>query len=107
MLITTLPNGNLKMTPTGNDSYIIINRYQPLPEIKSEQRYIRNRLACVFLKSGQPPTRFKSINPEDCGALTAAPLITDGKDVWGYMDYQVKSFLVELAEGREIIWQKG
>ena len=50
---------------------------------------------------------YTEINPEDCGALTSAPLITDGKDVWGYMEYQVQSFLKELLDGKTITWQKG
>lgn len=98
--------GNLVMKPDSNDIYVIVNRFQPFQTIESEQRYIRARLGCVHL-SATEPLFLKPINPEDCGALTSAPLITDGKDVWGYMDYQVKSFLEELANGREILWLKG
>lgn len=45
--------------------------------------------------------------PENVGALTSAPLVTDGVNVWGFMDYQIRSFLTELAEGKTVEWQKG
>lgn len=107
MLINKDKAGNLVMKPSGNISCIIRNRYQPMQAEESEQRFIKARLGTVCLRANKPLVHFKAIKPEDCGALTSAPLITDGKDVWGYMDYQVKSFLTELAEGREIVWQKG
>ncbi len=98
--------GNLVMKASSNDIYVIINRFQPLQAEESEQRFIKARLGVVHL-SATEPLHLRSIKPEECGALTSAPCITDGKDVWGFMDYQVKSFLQELAEGREIIWVKG
>jgi len=107
MIITKLPNGNLEMKPSGNDSYVIANRYRPMQAEVSEQRFIKNRLGTVHLHAGDPPIHFKSIKPEECGALTSAPLITDGTDVWGFMDYAIKSFLEELAAGNTIVWQKG
>lgn len=61
----------------------------------------------IFIRLWLRPMGYTEIKPEDCGALTSAPLITDGKDVWGYMDYQVKSFLEELLDWKTITWQKG
>lgn len=106
MIIEKDKNGNLVMKPNGDISYVIRNRFQPMQAEESEQRFIKARLGTVCMKAGEI-VHFTSIKPEECGALTSAPLITDGKDVWGFMDYQVKSFLQELAEGREIVWQKG
>ena len=63
-----------------------------------------NRFIAEFLK----PYGYTQIKPEDCGALTDAPLITDGKgNVWGFMNYQVQAFLIELVAGNTILWQKG
>lgn len=106
MLVRKDNCGNLVMKAMSPDIYVIINRFQPLQAEESEQRFIKARLGCVHL-SATEPLFLKSIKPEECGALTSAPLITDGKNVWGFMDYQVKSFLQELAEGREIVWVKG
>lgn len=40
-------------------------------------------------------------------ACCTAPAISYGEEIYGYMDYQVKSFLEELAAGREVVWKKG
>lgn len=50
---------------------------------------------------------YEQVMPEEIGALTNAPIITDGTNVWGYMDYQIKNFLEELAKGETIFWLKG
>jgi hypothetical protein len=97
MTITKLPNGNLKMVASHPDRYRIRNRYQPYT-IQTEQRFIN----VFLLQEG-----FTPIKPEACGALTDAPLITDGKDVWGFMDYAVRSFLADLESTGEAEWKKG
>lgn len=51
--------------------------------------------------------RYQQTAPCSVGCLTSAPLLTDGTNVWGFMDYQVTSFLTELAEGKNVIWKKG
>ena len=61
----------------------------------------------TFIQRFLNPLGYEEILPAACGALTSAPLITDGKNVWGYMDYQIKSFIEELLDGNEIVWQKG
>jgi hypothetical protein len=55
------------------------------------------------------PLGFEQITPESCGALTDAPMIRDKRNgfIYAFMDYQIKSFLEELAEGHSVIWLKG
>lgn len=50
---------------------------------------------------------YQPVAPEEVGALTGAPLISDGDNIYGYMDYQIKNFLEELVAGHTIFWQKG
>lgn len=50
---------------------------------------------------------YQQVQPEEVGALTGAPIISDGDNIYGYMQYAVTNFLDELAAGREIIWTKG
>jgi hypothetical protein len=50
---------------------------------------------------------YEQVAPEDVGALTSAPIISDGENIYGYMDYQIKNFLEELTAGKTIFWQKG
>lgn len=50
---------------------------------------------------------YEQVAPEEVGALTSAPIISDGENIYGYMDYAVKNFLEELADGKTIVWQKG
>lgn len=50
---------------------------------------------------------YTQVPPEEVGALTSAPIISDGNNVYGYMDYQLNNFLELLAEGKTIVWQKG
>lgn len=90
-------NGDLEMKLNKKEQKKLRAKYlNDAGTIVAEQEFIRTHLP-----------QYKSIKPEDCGALTDAPLITDGKNVWGYMDYQVKSFLKELIDGNTITWQKG
>ena len=39
--------------------------------------------------------------------LTDAPGISDGNNIYAYLDYQIKDFLGELAKGETIEWIKG
>ena len=77
-----------------------IRRMKEIQTSAAESRFIKSYIAPCGMG-------YKEIKPEDCGALTDAPIITDGKNVWGFMRYQVESLLVELAAGREIEWQRG
>jgi hypothetical protein len=54
------------------------------------------------------PQGFREVKPEDVGALTSAPLVVDSRgEVFGFMGYQVLSFLEELIAGRSVEWQRG
>lgn len=97
MNIQLLPNGNMQMTLSKKQQKTV-KRIGELGTSRSESLFI-----FLYLT----PLGYKEIKPEDCGALTSAPLITDGKEVWGYMDYQVLSCLEELVAGKTIVWQKG
>ncbi len=97
MTITRLDNGNLQITAAREERPVIaaMTKEKGLTPLGVETRFINRVL------------RFRAVRPEDVGALTDAPLMTDGKNVYGYMDYQVKSFMDELAAGNEIVFQKG
>ena len=99
MKITRLSNGNLAMS-VADDMPRFQQDFAPV-NLKT------SRIESVFITRYLVPLGFKEIKPEECGALTDAPLITDGQDVWGYMSYQVSAFLEHLAAGRTVIWQKG
>ena len=98
MKINILSNGNLKMQVTTQKEKQIFRRLHNPQTENAELRFVRH-----FLHNHG----YKAIKPEDCGALTAATLITDGKNVWGDMNYQVQSFIQELSKGNAVIWQKG
>lgn len=96
MNIQFLPNGNMQMALTNEQK-----------SVKNIGELQTSRSESLFIFLHLKPLGYNEIKPEDCGALTSAPLITDGKDVWGYMDYQVLSCLEELLAGKTITWQKG
>ena len=98
MNITILPNGNLKMQVSDELEKRPIRRMRGFQTFDCETRFVK-----LFL--GQHG--YKTIKPEECGALTSATIITDGKDVWGDMSYQVQSFIQELSAGNPIYWIKG
>lgn len=52
---------------------------------------------------------FIGIMPDDCGALTDAPLIQDltTNHVYGYMDYQLYNFVSKISDGETVTWTKG
>ena len=97
MNIQFLTNGNLEMSATKKEQRAI-KKIGEIQSIAAEGTFVEK-----FLK----PIGYEQILPENCGALTSATLITDGKDVWGDMSYQVQSFLEELANGKTVIWTKG
>jgi hypothetical protein len=98
MKITTLPNGNLSIQAGNPLEQRAIARMRDKQTALSEARFVKR-----FLRH----YGFKTIKPEDCGALTSATLIRKGDNVWAFMSYQVESFLETLARGGETIWQKG
>ena len=100
MNIQILMNGNLEMSLTKKEQRHLKHFFAPdeLPTSSAELQFV-----AIFLE----PLGYKQILPEECGALTDATLITDGKDVWGDMSYESQSFLEELAKGNKVIWKKG
>jgi hypothetical protein len=62
----------------------------------------------AFIRDHLVPQGFAQLKPEDVGALTSAPLVQNAKgEVFGFMAYQVQSFLEELIAGHSVEWQKG
>ncbi|HOS15456.1 MAG TPA: hypothetical protein PKX15_00295 [Bacteroidales bacterium] len=73
-------------------------------EEEAEHLFLSEYLVASNTSNG---VEYKVTSPEEWGALTSAPMIAGGGEVYGYMDYQIKNFLDELAEGNEIEWQRG
>jgi hypothetical protein len=105
MIITQLLNGNLMMSADSCDRMAIRQLLDnSCSVIDAEERFISELLPGYAKEIGM---QFTQVRPENVGALTSAPLISDGTNVYGYMDYQVLNFLDELMEGNTIVWQKG
>jgi hypothetical protein len=98
MNIQILPNGNLKMKIGSLVEKGDISRMKFKQSQNTENRFVKR-----FLRQ----YGYKLIKPENCDALTSATIITDGKDVWADMQYQIQSFIEELLKGNEVIWYKG
>ena len=93
------PNGNLEMTADIlTQEYICELRRHMSSEITAEGTFIVDILG---------PLGFEQVAPEDVGALTSAPIISNGTDIYGYMDYQIRNFLEELANGKTVEWIRG
>jgi len=105
MNIRILPNGDLAMSA---DEWIR-KTIQNLRQISSSEIMAESIFISEMLGSSNTSNEkeYEQTTPDAVGALTSAPIISDGDNVYGYMDYQIKNFLEELAEGKEIIWQKG
>lgn len=93
MKITRTPTG-LIMTPDLDDRDLLRRSHRKLGAEATEHWWLK--------KQG-----LKQVRPEDAGALTSAPLIEYENEVYGFMDYAVKSFLEELKAGNDVFWQKG
>ena len=97
MKITILPTGNLKMSISDEMEKKSIKRMKFKQSQNTENNFVKR-----FLR----PHGYKLIKSENCDALTSATIITDGKDVWADMQYQIQSFIEELLKGNEVIWYK-
>jgi len=104
--ITILPNGNLEMSLTTDRMKHAIRRIRRVSssEITAESIFISEYLGSDNTSNS---IEYSQVAPEEVGALTAAPIISDGDNVYGYMSYQVQNFLDELLDGKPVIWQKG
>ena len=95
MRIRKTANGNLEMTADRS----VLRNGPYVPELaKAEAAFIRRVLG---------PLGYRQVRPEDVGALTSAPIITDGTDCWGFMNYDTTSLLRALAAGETVTWTKG
>lgn len=103
MQIEHLPNGNLRMTADNETRQRImrLDALFPLGTYAAEAAFLADELQ-MRNRAG-----FQQTAPCSVGALTSAPMITDGVNVWAFMDYQVTSFLDLLSQGRETIWTRG
>ena len=101
--IIVLKNGNLEMTAEVCCREAI-KRLGNLQQSGNESVFVSE-----FLGSDNTSNEkeYTEVAPEDCGALTSATLISDGRNIYGDMDYQVNSFLETLAAGGKVIWTKG
>jgi len=96
MIITTLVQGNLRMVAEPSD----IEEIQELLNDDSKNVLEKESIFITdILKNG-----FSQISPKECGALTEATLITKDFKVYGDMNYQIESFLEELAKGNPVTW---
>ena len=99
MEINFQPNGNLEMSADIlTQDYIRELRRRSSSEITAEGTFIVEILESLG---------FIQVAPEEVGALTSAPIISNGTDVYGYMDYQVRNVLEELANGKTVEWIRG
>ena len=97
--ISPQPNGNLEMTADIlTQRYIRRLRLRSSSEITAEWTFIVEILESLG---------FEQVAPEEVGALTAAPIISNGTDIFGYMDYQIRNVLEELANGNAVTWIRG
>jgi hypothetical protein len=106
MNIRKLPNGDLAMSADCNEQHDIrvLLQQEDSCMLAKEGEFIVNSLGGDLMGDG---ISYEQVAPEEVGALTSAPIISDGENVYGYMDYQILNFLEELVTGKEIIWKKG
>jgi hypothetical protein len=98
MNVQLLTNGNLELIATNPVKGMIKRlRKAQLNDVAVEAAVLTH-----FLKP-----KYEVTSPASVGALTSATLITDGKNVWGDMNYQVESFLDNMLAGQPVIFQKG
>lgn len=98
MNVQLLTNGNLELIAT-NPVKGMIKR---LRKTGIGDTAIESAVLTEYLRP-----KYEVTAPCSVGALTSATLITDGKDVWGDLNYQVESFLDNLLAGQPVVFQKG
>jgi hypothetical protein len=97
MNIRFLTNGDLEMSATKKEQQQLKKIAHPGSQ-NAESEFVKKYLA---------PLGYIETYPATHGCLTAATLITDGKDVWGDMQYAITSFIETLAAGGTVTWTKG
>lgn len=98
MRIQLLMNGDLEMQATPKERSFIrkLTKLTWLNGYGQEAAFIAHVL--------RP---YEQTSPTSIGALTSAPCITDGINNWGFMNYQVESFLETLGKGEKVVWTCG
>lgn len=61
----------------------------------------------AFVRMWLEDKGYEEVKPEEVGALTGATCIRKGDEVWGDMNYQVRSFVQDLILGKVVRWQRG
>jgi hypothetical protein len=103
MQIHILSNGDLEMLADVNEQNEIFRlRKDSTSELVAESQFISE-----LIDPMGDGKSYEQVAPEEIGALTGAPIISDGETVWGYMQYQVFNFLEELVNGHAVVWKKG
>ncbi len=82
-----------------------------LEGLRNESGEFDSRAECEALESLIANSELDWIQPEECGDLTDAPILgfrdKDGKTTdarWGYMDYQIRSFIEDLIETGQAVF---
>jgi hypothetical protein len=99
MKIITQPSGELEMTADLLEQEFIRElRRRASNEVIAEDAFIVKVLGTLC---------YEQVAPKEVGALTAAPIISNGTGVYGFMEYQITNFLAELAKGATVTWMCG
>jgi hypothetical protein len=101
--------GNIIMwCDDGNERSDLVSLSQQADSPLDAERMFFTEAGITFYEvEADKDIEFEIVSPESCGALTAATLISDGKNIYGDMEYQVRSFIADLTAGREVFWTKG
>ncbi len=86
-----IDNGNLVLTADNEDRAYIASEQRQYGYLGAESA-IQDDLFCNC--------EFEFILPEDIGALTDAPIISDGENVWWFPDYMITDPWALLKQGR-------
>lgn len=107
MNVQLLTNGNLELVPTEETKRVISAiRKVSYKHGGSYWKLSEKAIEAAVLTHCLNP-KYEVTSPASVGALTSATLITDGKDVWGDMNYQIESFLDVLLTGNSVTFTKG
>lgn len=102
-IVVKKENGDIIMFPTEAGVDLAVEAFD---YSKMENRSITSA-EDEFLEEAIYPLGFEYVSAEDVGALTDAPLIGYDDEVWGYMDYQIKSFIEDFMQGKPAFWTRG
>lgn len=107
MNVQPLLNGNLELVPTDETKRLIKALRGATYLSRGIKRQVNDKAIEVAVLTHCLNPKYEVTSPASVGALTSATLITDGKDVWADMNYQVESFLDNMLAGQPVIFKKG